>query len=159
MSHTDPYVSLLTTHYEEIYRFCLHFLGSRAEAEDVTQEVFIKAFQSLDSVREEGATRGWLYSIARNCCIDKKRWWKRYLTFLHRGREEGVDQGMGELSLTLSKLISELPERQREIFILRHFHDFSTEDTAQLLNISPGTVKSHLKRAVDSLKKALEKDN
>lgn len=150
--------TFVNEHYSKIYGFIYQFLGSKADAEDATQEAFLRAYKSYSSLREPSSAKAWIYSIARNVCIDKSRWWKRYTaTISNLDREDTANPKTTELTLTLRKLINELPIKQREVFILRHWHDFDTKETAKLLSISEGTVKSHLKRAIDKIKKDLEK--
>ncbi|MBX7138253.1 MAG: RNA polymerase sigma factor [Oligoflexia bacterium] len=144
------------TYYRSIFNYCQQYLANYAEAQDVTQDVFLKCYQKRDSLRDAAAERSWVYSVARNACADKRRWYKRFATMLTGLEVEGSDLPGTGLSLTLRKLILDLPTRQREIFILRHFHDFSTADVAALMGITPGTVKTQLKRAVDKLKLQLQ---
>ena len=66
-----------------------------------------------------------------------------------------TNPSQSELGMTLHKLVARLSQRQREVFILRHWHGFSTEETAEQLGLNCGTVKSHLKRAIDHLKHEL----
>ena len=142
-------------YYAPIYRFCYHILGSREEAEDLTQDTFFKAYRSFSSITKQESVRSWIYSIARNGCIDRKRWWKRFLPREPEGEELQAPASSPDLSMTLSKLIQALPLKQREVFVLRHWHGFSTREVADFLRIDEGTVKSHLKRAVDKLKSQL----
>ena len=139
-------------YYAPIYRFCFHILGSREEAEDLPQDTFFKAYKSFSSVTKQESIRSWIYSIARNGCIDRKRWWKRFLPASHEVEDLRSTPESPDLSMTLSKLVSALPQKQREVFVLRHWHGFSTSEVADFLKIDEGTVKSHLKRAVDKLK-------
>lgn len=147
-------------YYERIFNFCRQFLGDYEEARDVTQQVFSKCFVSLTSLRDKQSEKAWVYSVARNCCIDRKRWYKRYLHWFSTDNEaQARTNSNSDLQLTLRELISTLPRQQREVFILRHLQDFSTEETARLLKISESTVKTQLKRAVDKLKHALQSDD
>ncbi len=144
-------------HYEGIYRFCLSYFRSTDQAEDAVQNTFLKAWKNRRSLKSETSQKAWLYSIARNACRDKTRWWKRWHnTFSSNEAVEPEVFSQSILSITLEKLIAALPDRQREVFILRHWHGFDTIETARILGIHPGTVKSHLKRAIDSLKSSLE---
>jgi RNA polymerase sigma-70 factor, ECF subfamily len=160
-SNAAGWSDLVDLYYASIYRYCRQMLNSTSEAEDATQEVFIRVFKHLDSMRDPTARRGWIYSIARNLCRDKQRWWRRTAVLLQRHfSEEPVAEPRFESSLSteLQSAILALPVRQREVFVLRHFHDFSTAETAETLGINQGTVKSHLKRAVDSLRQTLTAD-
>ena len=146
-------------YYNPIFRFCFQILGSREEAEDLTQDTFFKAYKSFATLEKPESAKYWIYSIARNGCIDRKRWWKRILLQDTLSDELPANSGQPDLSITLRKLIQKLPQKQREVFVMRHWHGFSTEETARALGIDPGTVKSHLKRAIDKLKRQLSSDN
>ncbi len=158
-SNTDraEWAELVDSYYKEIFRFCCQILGSTAEAEDVTQEVFIKAFKHRRALRDRAALRAWLYTIARNLCRDKQRWWSRTAKTLHDYFSTETAPPPSTLTASFQAIIQSLPMRQREVFILRHFHEFSTAETAAQLGIDEGSVKSHLKRAVDRLKSVLTK--
>lgn len=143
--------------YEPIYRFCWQMLRVSADAEDAVQEVFLKVFQKHRLLRDLTALKPWTYSIARNVCIDKLRKSKRREQAFQTLAADTQPSGSApELSRFLEEAITRLPRKQREIFILRHWHDFSTAETAEILKVRPGTVKSHLKRAVDTLKTELQ---
>ncbi len=149
--------TIVEQYYDSLYRYCYQFHGNRADAEDATQQAFLKAYQSLGSLQKEASLKAWLYSIARNVCIDKTRRWKRFLQLLPAVQPDTlVEPRLTALGKGLLELIQALPTKQREVFILRHWHDFSTAEVASLLSLSSGTVKTHLKRAVDSLRRELE---
>lgn len=84
------------------------------------------------------------------------RWWNR---FFNNHASAEVDTGESqevELALAIKGALKELPRRQHEVFVLRHWHGFSTAETAELLGIDQGTVKSQLKRAIDKIKTLVE---
>ncbi|RMG41731.1 MAG: RNA polymerase sigma factor [Candidatus Dadabacteria bacterium] len=142
-------------YYQPIYGYCYQFLGSHAEAEDAVQQAFLKAYKKRSKLRNQTQLKSWVYSIARNVCIDRLRWWKRTRLVVAQLETPEINEN-NELVMTIKKLLARLPARQREVFILRHWHGFSTEEAAELLGISTGSVKSHLKRAIDKLKKELK---
>lgn len=142
----------ISRYYESIYSFCFHYTGRHEDAEDVTQEVFLRAFSAKARVREN--ERAWLYSIARNRCADRYRSLKRFVSFLGGLEQRDEAEEAGELGSVRRALVA-LPKRQKEVFILRHWHGFDTAETAKLLQIEEGTVKSHLKRAIESLRREL----
>lgn len=150
--------NLVSEYQEAIFAYCYHILGSRAEAEDACHDTFVKAFEHLDALSKDSALKSWIYSIARNVCLDRHRWWKRWSS--SAGKEEpsqlSAQAPDPHLAMALEREINLLPLRQREVFVLRHFHGFTTNETARLLNCDAGTVKSHLKRAVDKLKLELK---
>ncbi|MDC0357791.1 RNA polymerase sigma factor [Oligoflexia bacterium] len=150
--------TLVKEYYPRIYAYALKLLGSEADAEDIAQEVFLKAFKSKKQDLSPLALKQWLYVVARNRCIDKQRWWKRRRLLFQSGELEGQSSSANEPTIFLSRLLTKIPPRQREVFILRHWHDFSTQATAKLLGISTGTVKSSLKKAIHTIKEELKKE-
>lgn len=153
-------------YYQQLYTFCFRMLGNSSDAEDAVQETFLRAFRKESTLLTEAMLPAWLYTIARNICIDKMRWWKRWkkrlsATFSFSDLQEagllGWEASVGDNLAFLSSPIQALPLRQREVFLLRDLHDFSTAETAQMLKISEGTVKSTLAAARSTLKEKIEK--
>jgi len=156
-SHPDQnWQDFLERYYDRIYRYgYFYFKGNTAEAEDATQKTFLKAWRSFGSLRSRESEKAWIYSIARNVCHDRSRWWKRHLIFKKELPQEASVPAQELVSPALLRCIDELPRRQREVFLLRHWHEFSTDETADQLGISAGAVKSHLKRAITALREKL----
>lgn len=155
----EAWETLITQYYEEIYRFSFRFLGNAEDAADITQETFLAAYQRGDANRDEDGIRAWLYVTARNRCIDRhrslKRWTQRVKALVRPEAAPSPEDG----SDLVQKLLERLPRRQREIFILRHWHGFSTRGVAELLSITEGAVKSHLSRAVEKMKEMLKRED
>ena len=150
---------LVERYYDSIYRFCYQLSGNAADAEEITQEVFLKASQRVDELNDSTKIRGWIYSIARNACYDRFRWLKRALQFHKSTVQNQVSPPLEKrLSQSLLLQLQCLPKGQREVFVLRHWHEHSTRETAELLGVHEGSVKRQLKRAVDSLKEALARE-
>ncbi|NMC62169.1 MAG: RNA polymerase sigma factor [SAR324 cluster bacterium] len=144
--------------YRDIYSYAYRIMTSVHDAEEVTQDTFLQAFKSLKGEEKLEQVRPWLFKVARNKCIDRKRWWKRWSLlkrsfFSHEPKIEADTQ-----CIDFSP-INALPKRQKEILLLRHWHGFSTAETAKILGINEGTVKSHLKRAVEKVKLAILERN
>jgi RNA polymerase sigma-70 factor (ECF subfamily) len=143
-------------HYRSIYAFAFQFTGKRADAEDICQQTFLKALEKIDSVSDRTKIRSWLYTIARNNCIDRTRWYKKII-FKQTLEDQSVTYKADVLlSEHLLRAIQTLPRQQRAVFLLRVLHEFSTTETAETLSISTGTVKSHLARALKGLRKDLK---
>lgn len=149
----DTWHKLVHDHYRAIYAFAFQFLGKREDAEDVTQEVFLKAGEKFNTLLDAEKVKPWLYQIARNACIDRTRWYKRIL--LGSDADPAPLEMNSDLLLgkTLLSAIQMLPRKQRAVFILRMLHDLSTDETARILSIQSGSVKSHLSRALLALQK------
>ena len=159
----DAFGLLVERHESKIYGLCLKMLGNPEDAEDVLQEVFLKAFQGLPGFREEARFSTWLYRIAHNACLMRIR--KKKLETVSLDRPLDVEEGhiqrditdwstdpradvmSEELSSVLTRHINELSPDNRIVFVLRDVHGLSTDDTASVLGLSVPAVKSRLHRA------------
>lgn len=162
MRDNAEWAEIVEAYYTDIYRYLIKYAGNIQDAEELTQESFLKLFQKSDKAIKVGVdTRKLLFRIARNAAIDRSRWWRRWRPMLFGGEAlEPATAGDSDESLAfIADPIRKLPDRQREVFILRHWSGLSTTETAEILGISDGAVKSHLKRAVTSLKNELLKEN
>jgi len=159
---------LMERHHHRLYRIALGYLRRPDDALDVVQETFVKAF--VHARRWDGGAdvAPWLTRIAVNQAIDSYRRSKR-----RQAAEEPLEEGsphvpagsdpsperraMGlEIGERVGAAVRALPERQRAVFVLRHYQDLSLEEIAQTLDMSLGTVKSALHRAVARLRERLE---
>lgn len=166
------YEALLEKYRNLVYHVMIKMVGNPQEAEDLTQEAFIKAFNALDSFNEEFAFSTWLMKIATNNCIDFLR--KRKLRVfsidepIHYKDEElhyeipdqelTADRKMlaEERSKFIDKAIQSLPPRYRHVILLRHKEEKSYEDIAEILNLPLGTVKARIFRAREMLNKKIK---
>lgn len=141
------------------------YLKDRQLAEDLTQEVFIKAYRHMDEFRGESAVYTWLYRIAINLCRDRLRspWWKRLIL---PGEVPAVASGDQPEEAALTTLRKEaviqqvlaLPDHYREMIILYYYQDLSTTEIAGLTGLPENTVKTRLHRARQHLKQALARE-
>lgn len=155
-------------HHRRVYRVCLSYLRTPDDALDATQETFVKAFlhaRRWDSTHDVGR---WLVRIAINQSIDQYRKFKRR----HRAEEPlpELDQDVriaggapsperraigGEIGRRIEAALQGLPEKQKAIFVLRHYEGQSLEEIARSLDLHLGTVKSGLHRALHHLRRRL----
>ena len=163
--------ALLSAHTRRIYNLCYRFTGRVEEAEDVTQEVFIKVFQTLKSYdAAQGSFSTWLNRVARNHLVDHyRRTRKDRLTSSLEDELPTAEEkpsphmeptGQVEsrerreiLQLALDKLSPDL----REAVILRDLHDLDYEEIAQVLRVPQGTVKSRINRGRLELARVLKR--
>jgi RNA polymerase sigma-70 factor, ECF subfamily len=164
----DPvdYDELYRTHHARVLRLCRLLLSDVHEAGDVTQEVFLKLFRATRPGNHAMAWGPWLTRVTVNACRDRRRagWWK-----WSRQRREEIDvaelpgagltpeqEALGnETRRHVWRSFRELSARQQEVFVLRQLEGWSTEEVAQTLGLSSGSVKRHLYRAVHQLRTAL----
>jgi len=146
----------MMTYQEDIFRICMGFSRNPLDAEDLSQEVYLKAYKSLGRIHSPYAAKEWLFRVARTTCLDHQR--KRWGThlFLRRASEpaEGLERTTPEDSadtnerlMILKKTVGRLPKKQREIFVLREYGHLSYQELARMLRIKDGTVMSRLNRA------------
>jgi RNA polymerase sigma-70 factor, ECF subfamily len=165
---------LVTRHRRSIYNFILRFVRDTAQAEDVLQETFLRVIKGAEAYEKQAKFTTWLYTIARNLCVDAARRGKhRKAASLDApvGDDEGaalidlvagVDPGAEkqsvnrELGVRLRKAIEALPEEQREIFLLREVSDLQFNEIAQIVGCPENTVKSRMRYALEKLREALE---
>ena len=163
--------ALLKKYRNLVYHVMIKMVRNPQEAEDLTQEAFIKAFNALASFNEEFAFSTWLMKIATNNCIDflRKRKLKTYsIDEPIQYKDERVKIEVQDhdptpekilLSEERSKRIDEaihsLPPRYRHVIVLRHKEEKSYEDIAEILKLPLGTVKARIFRAREMLNKRI----
>lgn len=166
------YKKLMKKYHDAIYNFIYRMIHDKQQVEDLTQEAFIKAFQSLASFNEEYAFSTWLYKIATNNSIDyiRKRKLHTYsidkpidakdseYSFELPDETYETDQEMisDQRAKMLNEAIAKLPEKYHKVIRLRHVDERSYEEIAVMLKLPIGTVKAHIFRAREMLYKALK---
>jgi RNA polymerase sigma-70 factor (ECF subfamily) len=143
---------LYAAHTPRLYLSLLRLCGGReAEAEDLLQETWIRAAQSLRSFRWQSALRTWLYGIALNAWREAARARRGPSVPLEALPEERPDARSdsrdGEAMLDLEREVRRLPEGYREVLVLHDIEGHTHDEIAGLLGIAPGTSKSQLSRA------------
>lgn len=163
--------SLLKVHSRKVYSLCYRFTGRTAEAEDLTQEIFIKIFQTLKSYDQaQGTFTTWMTRVARNHLVDHYRRTKRDRATSSLDEEPGavetqVSTGPGPMAGVESRerreLIQEglnkLSPDLREAVILRDLHDLDYDEIARVLAVPQGTVKSRINRGRLELARVLKR--
>jgi RNA polymerase sigma factor (sigma-70 family) len=145
--------------YEQARAVCLRAVyaavGDWSSAEDVTAEAFARAYASWGTVCRHPAPRAWVVRTALNTHIS---WWRRHrweVAWDASHDAEGRAPESAEIDRNLMRALTALPIRQREVVALRIFLDLDTATTARALDIAPGTVMTHLSRALAALRAAL----
>ena len=158
--------ALAAQHERAIYLLCLRMMGNPNDAQDCAQEAFLNAYRAFGGFRGQASGKTWLYRIAYNACLDALRK-RRNDSSLEALRETGFDPAdprqplpgeladRRELRRQIEWALTQLPEDQRAVMILRDFQQMPYEEIAQVLEISEGTVKSRLSRAREKVKKFL----
>ena len=152
---TAAFAALVRRHQDRVFGFILRMLDARDEAMELTQDVFVKAWQALPGWRPEAAFSTWLLQIARNAALDQLR---RRQVVRFAPLEEGLevaDEAPGpearyasrQRQAQLERALRRLAAEHREILLLREIEDLSYAELAAVLGIAEGTVKSRLARA------------
>ena len=155
---------LLVAAYEKnVFNVAMQMVGNREDAQDMAQEAFLKAYNSLSSFRGDSKFSSWLYRIVSNVCLDfKRRQGRRPSSSLTVEDDEGetleldiADESQSPEALLERKLtreavrrgLQELPDEQRQILLLREIQGLSYEEIGEAMGLEPGTVKSRIFRA------------
>ncbi|HEY3233437.1 MAG TPA: RNA polymerase sigma factor [Polyangiaceae bacterium] len=172
----QAFAELLSRYEAQIYNFSLRQLRQAGNAEDVTQEVFLRVVQKAAEFKHEARFSTWLYTIARNLCIDELRKYshRRHASLDQPGPSEGGERTLGEqvpdlgsrsnvernalsseVQRRILEAVDELPDEQREVFLLRQLADLPFKEIAAATGVGENTVKSRLRYALDRLQQAL----
>jgi RNA polymerase sigma-70 factor (ECF subfamily) len=164
---TQAFAELVTYTEVGVYNLALSLLHDRQEAEDVTQEVFVRVWRALPSFRGEAKLTTWLYRITVNTCLNRQRQLRVELANLDSrdslgdlaSDEDGPSAQVldRERRATLWAAVDRLPARYRAVVYLFYKQDMAHQEIARLLSIPVGTVKSHLNRARQALARLLGK--
>jgi RNA polymerase sigma-70 factor, ECF subfamily len=157
---------LVRVHQQAIFRLAYLFLGDADDAEDIAQETFVRAYHALGRFDTTHALKPWLMRITTNLCHNWRRGVSRYLAVLQQvwRREPAVSppflQAEQQIeSETLWKAVRRLRPEDQQVIYLRYFLECSEAETAAVISVAPGTVKSRQHRALARLRQVLEKDD
>ncbi|MDH4071266.1 MAG: sigma-70 family RNA polymerase sigma factor [Ignavibacteria bacterium] len=153
---------LVESHMKPAYNIAFRFVNDHHMAEEIAQDAFVRAHQSLDSFRGESGFGTWIYRIVVNLSLNAvKARRRRTLRFgspekIVPGRN-GSDTREGEplVRMHLNNAVDSLPQLQRKVVILRHIEGYSTREVSEILQCSEGTVKTHLFRGLHKLRRML----
>lgn len=157
-------VQLMDLYAEKVYLLAYSFVKDKGLAEDISQEVFLKAYKYLDSFRGEAALKSWIYRITVNTSKDflKKKSMKQLLmesSFLENfKRTESTEASFlkADRNEQLLQTILTLPTKYREVIVLYYFYDVKLNDLATTLNLKTNTVKTRLSRGREMLKRKIQ---
>jgi len=156
--------ALMHAHQEPVFRLAYLLLGDPDEAEDIAQETFLRAYKALKRFDSERPLRPWLLRIASNLAHNRHRSLGRYLAALTRFAQQDPDRikpttiKPDDDSQVLWQAVRKMAKPFQEVIYLRYFLDMSEREMVDTLEISPGTVKSRLHRALNKLRGIVERD-
>ncbi|RXI98603.1 sigma-70 family RNA polymerase sigma factor [Anaerobacillus alkaliphilus] len=160
MDKDDAIEQLMTQYGEEIKRLIYTYTKNWAQADDLTQDVFVQIYMKLDQFTGKSAIRTWIYSIAINRCKDFKKSWhfknmqlfEKVISFTKAdNRTPEVEAIQKDDDNFLMDKVMSLPIKYREVILLFYYKEFSVEEISVVTGINQGTVKTRLKRAREKL--------
>ncbi len=142
-----------------VYALCLRMMKDETRARDMTQDTYVRAWQSLATYRGDSAFTTWLHTVATNACLVALR-------SRRRRREDGIETEILEAvaaptesdpvdRVALERAIATLPDGARTVLLLHDIHGYRHEEIAEMTSTRPGTSKAHLHRARKLLREAL----
>jgi len=156
---SDAFGTLVRDYQTSVFNVCYRLLGERREAEDMTQEAFVRAYQRLDTFDVARPFGPWIRRVAANLCLNHLHVSRPDLVSLDEDRDGAKDEttpedsdpevarDRGERSEALRAALLSLPPHYRGVIELRHYHAMSYSDIAGAMKVSVSDVKSHLFRA------------
>jgi RNA polymerase sigma-70 factor, ECF subfamily len=173
---SEKFVPFMHAYQDMVYSTVVRLLGRDAQAEDIAQEVFLKAYENFGMLQESATAGGWLKTVATNLSLNHlSRYRKRWRFFSEMRREDDGDEATAdelaidvtvpdtildelaasERTTIVEQALAELPEQQRIALVLYHFEEIPYADIARRLNVSLSKVKIDIMRGRIALAKAL----
>jgi RNA polymerase sigma-70 factor, ECF subfamily len=168
MGDQDSFAQLVQQHQRRVFNLVFRMLQQYEEANEVTQETFLAAWQGLPSFRGDARFSTWLYRIAYNCALKQLEQRKRdnaiqigvqaEQVIANAGQEQRVDAALESHArqALVHEQLANLPAKYRIVLVLRHLQEMTYEEMAEILTMPIGTIKTHLFRARNLLKERLE---
>jgi RNA polymerase sigma-70 factor (ECF subfamily) len=160
----EAFRGLVEMHMKRAYDLAYGFVNDHDDAEDITQEVFVRVYRSIKSFRQDSEFSTWLYRIVTNASLDRLKQRKRRMNrqvpleesdsmeyAANPGSTESFDS-----ALHIERALHELPTLQRAVVILRHIDGLPTRSVSEILKCSEGTVKTHLHRGLKKMRQLLQ---
>lgn len=169
----ENFEEIYRIHQHAVFNLCLHYLQNQQEAEEATQDVFVKIYFNIGNFEGKSSLKTWLYRIVINHCLDLLRNRKRrnrlaVITHMFPGKSDtpievphfdhpGVLLEDKESLELLFKQINQLPDNQRTAIILKYIDDLSQQEIASIMALSEKAVESLLQRGKQKIRRALKK--
>ena len=158
----DAFAIIVERHRRAVYQLCYRFVGNHADASDLSQEVFLRAFRGLKGFKGQSSLATWLYRIGVNTCLNRVSANVPVTEPLdarpHQaaGDDPSASLIREERRARVRAAIARLPRKQRATLILRAYQELSHREIAEILGSSVGAVKANFFHALGNLKKILE---
>lgn len=148
------FMAFYERNYKMVYRLCLTYMKSRAEAEDCTEDVFVKVLTGDFTFNDETHEKKWLTVTAINLCKDRlKHWWRKQVTSIDE-EPELSDRNAAPIDETL-EIVRKLPAKYKDVIYLHYYMDYKTDEIAAMLKKPPSTIRNHLREARELLRQQI----
>jgi RNA polymerase sigma-70 factor (ECF subfamily) len=154
------YIGLVRDYHRRIYNYVFRMIGDMGTAEDLTQEVYLRAFRALPRLAAGSNHRAWLFRIATNAATDELRRRRRRpdvmlgLTPNHRARTPSEDERLGRVCL--DKALLAIGDHHRAVLMLFEFAEFTAPEVGEVLGITPEAARKRRQRAREALARVLD---
>jgi len=172
MTAPPAFEHLVRDYQDMVYTTAYRLLGNESDAQDIAQDVFLRAYRHFESIRGSETQGGWLKTVTRNLCLNHlSRYRNRWSTFTDRftrrgeeGEEDwvlpedeatGIDRDAVDRLEVVESALARLPQKQRVPLVLYHFEEMSYEAIAKQLKVSLSKVKTDISRGRQALKVVL----
>ena len=159
----EAFVAITRQYQKSVFQLSYSFFQNREDALDIVQETFLKIYQKIHYYEAGRSFKNWILQVAKNLCIDRYR--KNHkkhdqkalggdeIEEVHLTDEKGTERNSDtDIKIIMAKCLKQLPERQRMIFVMKHYNELKYKDIAETLGIAVGTVKSLNFKAVNKLR-------
>lgn len=152
---TENFDGFYRRNFDLVYRTCFAYMKNKADAEDLTSDVFVKALSGHFIFNDLSHERKWLVTVSINLCKDRlKSWWKKKTSAID---DDVFEIGKNDKKDELLELILKLSPKYKDVIILHYYMGYKTDEVAAILKKPSSTVRNNLKEAREILKKDLEK--
>jgi len=154
--------NIISAYYEQIYKFCYWKTHDSEEAQDLTQDTFIRFLDAVQTYSDIEKPKALLYTIANNLCLN---WLKKTHPLSLDGLESQKTPAADDFAddtirkLSLSTAVSALPDKQQEVLLLRYGQDLKINEIAEILGLSRFQVMYRIRKALDRLKQIIAKED
>jgi RNA polymerase sigma-70 factor (ECF subfamily) len=156
----EAFDHVVLRYQRDVYRLCFRYVNDHEDANDLAQDVFLKAWRAIGRFRGDSSVSTWLYRIAVNACLNFRSSRRPVSLELPEGIPDpapgpAADAEAEDVARRVRSAVSRLPDRQRATLILKVFHDLKHEEVAAALGTTVGTVKANLFHALGNLRKLM----
>jgi RNA polymerase sigma-70 factor (ECF subfamily) len=156
----DAFAEIIERHEDMVYSLAYHFFGDRSRSEELAQDVFLQLYRNLDAIESDSHLLFWLRQVTTRKCIDLARRTRLKAVPLEDVELRAVEKHADPLlDRRLRQLVEELPEVQKAVVTLRYQEDLDPSEICKIVGMPVNTVKSHLHRALQALRRKLEKSS